>query len=120
MKHLPLLAALLLAGCAHNEKASFTPPSAVEVQRNVAAVRDFVRPEGKKAFEALEGSLQSYQKKVEDQTTLLSKAQDEASYWHQKHSEALYRLWWWRGLAIGIVAFVVIYIGVKSSWRFFL
>lgn len=120
MKFIAVLATLLLAGCATQDKTSFTPPSAVEVQKNVAAVKEYVKPEGKKAFTALEGSLQSYQKKVEEQTIQLSKAQDEASYWHQKHSEALSRLWWWRGLAIGIVAFVVIYIWVKTSWRFLL
>jgi hypothetical protein len=88
------------------------------VQKNVAAVREYVKPEGKRAFTALEGSLQSYQKKVEDQTTLLSKAQDEAFYWHQKHSEALSRLWWWRGIALISVALVVGYVGLKTAWKF--
>jgi len=119
-KHIVAVIAILCAGCATHDKTSFTPPSAVEVQKNVAAVREYVKPEGKRAFTALKGSLQSYQKKVEDQTTLLSKAQDEAFYWHQKHSEALSRLWWWRGLAIAIIAFAVLYIGVKTSWRFLL
>jgi uncharacterized lipoprotein YajG len=120
MKHLPLLAALLLAGCATHDKTAFTPPSAVAVQKSLATAKQYVKPEGKKAFSDLSQALTEYQGKVDEQTIRLSKAEEQAAYWHQKHSEALSRLWWWRGLAIGSVAFVVIYIGIKSSWRFFL
>lgn len=120
MKRIAILAALLLAGCANQEKVSFTPPSAVEVHKNVAAVREYVKPEGKKAFADLEASIQSYQKKVEEQTILLAKAQDDAFYWHNKQVKALKELWTWRLIALSAILCVVIYIGIKTSWRFLL
>lgn len=121
MKTFPLIGVLALTSCALATKHEhFTPPSAVEVQQSVAKVREYVRPEGKIVFSGLEKALADYQRKVEAQTVLLSKAQDDAAYWHQKHSECLRRLWWWRGIALATVAAVALYIGLKTSWRFFL
>ncbi len=120
MKYILTLAALLLAGCAHQDNTPFTPPSAIEVHRNVAAIREYVKPDGKKAFSDLEASIQDYQKKVEGQSLLLAKTQEDAAYWHEKQVKALKELWWWRGIALISVALVIAYIGIKTSWRFLL
>jgi len=110
-------AMICVVGCAHHED-HFTPPSSVEVQRNVARVAPFVRPEGKAAYIDLEKSLADYQAKVEKQTELLAKAEKDALYWHEKQEKALKELWIWRGIAIASILAVVGYIGIKTAWRF--
>jgi hypothetical protein len=90
----------------------------VEVQRNVARVREYVRPEGKEAYINLEKSLADYQAKVEKQTALLAKAQEDALYWHEKQEKALKELWIWRGICLIGVACVVGWIGLKTAWKF--
>jgi hypothetical protein len=110
-------AMLCLVGCAAKQE-HFTPPSAVEVQRNVARVREYVKPEGRKAYAELEKSLTEYQSRVESQTKELIKAQDSAAYWHDKQVKALKELWIWRSIAIASILCVVAYIGIKTSWRF--
>lgn len=117
MNRISILAALLLAGCVHKQE-SFTPPSSVEVQRNVAKVAQYIKPEGKSAYIDLQKSLVDYQKKVEDQSQLLFKAQNDAEYWHQKQEKALKELWIWRSIAIASILCVVGYIGIKTAWRF--
>ena len=111
------IAILCVVGCAHHED-HFTPPSAVEVQRSVAKVGEYVRPEGKTAYLDLQKSLADYQKRVEAQTTLLAKAQSDAEYWHEKQIKALRELWIWRSIALLTVACVVGYIGIKTAWKF--
>ena len=117
MNRISILAALLLVGCVHKQE-SFTPPSSVEVQRNVAKVAQYIKPEGKSAYIDLQKSLADYQKKVEDQSQLLFKAQNDAEYWHQKQEKALKELWIWRSIAIASILCVVGYIGIKTAWRF--
>ena len=117
MKKLLLLATLLVGGCAHNEER-FTPPSSVEVQRSVAKVAPFVKPEGKEAYIDLEKSLANYQAQVEKQTQELAKAQQEVLYWHDKQIKALKELWTWRLIALSAILCVVLYIGIKTAWRF--
>jgi hypothetical protein len=112
-------AMLCVAGCAHHED-HYTPPSSVEVHRNVARVAPFVRPEGKEAYIDLQKSITDYQAQVEKQTALLAKAEADAIYWHEKQVKALRELWAWRGIALISVALVVGYIGIKTSWRFLL
>jgi hypothetical protein len=116
MKHIAILAALLLVGCAHHED-HFTPPSSVEVQRNIARVAPFVRAEGKEAYIDLQKSLADYQAQVEKQTQLLDKAEKDAIYWHQKQEKALKELWIWRSIAIASILCVAGYLGLKTSWR---
>jgi hypothetical protein len=111
------LAMLMLVGCAHHED-HFTPPSSVEVQRNVARVAHYVKPEGKAAYIDLQKSLANYQAQVEKQTALLAKAQEDALYWYEKQEKALKELWIWRSIAIASILCVVGYIGIKTAWRF--
>jgi hypothetical protein len=111
------IAMLGLVGCAHHED-HFTPPSSVAVQRNIARVAPYVKPEGKAAYIDLEKSLADYQTQVEKQTQLLDKAEKDAIYWHEKQTKALKELWIWRGIAIASVLAVVGYIGIKTAWRF--
>jgi hypothetical protein len=121
MKTLQIIAGcamLLLVGCAHNEENHFTPPSSVAVQRNVARVASYVRPEGKAAYIDLQNSLSDYQVQVEKQTALLAKAEQDAIYWHEKQVKALKELWMWRGIALMSVALVVGYVGLKTAWKF--
>jgi len=109
-----------VVGCAHHEDNHYTPPSSVEVQRNVARVAPHIRPEGKSAYIDLQKSLADYQAQVEKQTQLLAKAEQDAIYWHEKQIKALRELWLWRGIAIFSIVCVVGYIGIKTSWRFLL
>jgi hypothetical protein len=111
-------AMVCLVGCAHQKEEHFTPPSSVEVQRNVAKVAEYVKPEGRKAYIDLEKSLANYQAQVEKQTQELSKAQDDAIYWHDKQQKALKKLWLWRSIAITSILAVVAYIGIKTAWRY--
>jgi hypothetical protein len=123
MKTLQIIAVsamMCVVGCAHHEKDHYTPPSSVEVQRNVARVAPHIRPEGQAAYLELQKSLSDYQVQVEKQTALLAKAEADAIYWHEKQIKALRELWLWRGIAIFSVVCVVGYIGIKTSWRFLL
>jgi len=120
MKSLQIIAGIAMlsvVACAHHED-HFTPPSSVAVQRNVARVASYVRPEGKSAYIDLEKSLADYQAQVEKQTALLDKTEKDAIYWHEKQIKALKELWIWRGIAIASVLAVVGYIGIKTAWRF--
>jgi len=109
-----------VVGCAHQEKVTYTAPSVVAVKTSVERVRQYVRPEGQAAIKELSDSLAIYQKQVDDQSVYLAKAQNDAVYWNQKHSDALKKLWFWRALAIATVLSIATYIGLKTSWRFFL
>jgi hypothetical protein len=111
---------MCLGGCAHKEQPHYTPPSSVRVQQNVARVGQYVKPEGKSAYLDLEKSIADYQKQVEDQTIALAKAQDDAAYWHTKQEKALKELWTWRLMTFSVIICVVVYIGIKTSWRFLL
>jgi hypothetical protein len=121
MKALQIIAVsamLCVTGCATHHEEHFTPPSSVEVQRNVAKVAPFVKPEGKAAYIDLEKSIADYQAQVEKQTALLAKAEQDALYWHEKQTKALKELWLWRSIAIASILAVVAYIGLKTAWRF--
>jgi hypothetical protein len=120
MKYIATLAALLMAGCAHQKEEHFTPPSSVEVRHNVAKVKEYIKPEGKQAYIDLEKSITNYQEQVEKQTQELAKAQNDAIYWENKQRKALKELWLWRSIAIMSIVCVVVYIGIKTSWRFLL
>lgn len=119
-KIIALFAIFCVSGCATKHEDHYTPPSSVEVNRNIARVAPHVRPEGKEAYIDLQKSLAAYQAQVEKQTSLLAKAEQDAIYWHEKQIKALRELWLWRGIALISVALVVGYIGIKTSWRFLL
>jgi hypothetical protein len=121
MKALQIIAGfamLCVVGCAHHEDNHFTPPSSVEVHKNVARVAEYIKPEGKQAYIDLEKSIADYQAQVEKQTALLAKAEQDALYWHDKQTKALKELWIWRSIAIASILAVVGYIGIKTAWRF--
>lgn len=118
MKYIAVLAIFFLVGCAHQDKHDFTPPSAIAVQTSVAKVREHLKPEGKAAFADLKKNLADYQKKVEEQTKRLVKAENDAAYWHEKQIKALKELWMWRGICLLVVACVVGYIGIRTAWKF--
>jgi hypothetical protein len=84
----------------------------------VEKVRQYVRPEGHAAVKELSDAITTYETQVQDQSLALAKAQNDAVYWQNKHSDALKRLWFWRGIALVSVVCVVGYIGIKTSWKF--
>lgn len=120
MKTLPILGCLILVGCAHKPEYPYTAPSVVAVKANVERLKPLVKPEGKAVVAELEQSIANYEAQVVEQSQVLAKAQNDANYWHEKQVKALGQLWWWRGLALAICAAVALYIGLKTSWRFFL
>jgi anti-sigma-K factor RskA len=121
MKTLPLLGCLILAGCAtHKIEYPYTAPSVVAVKTNLERLKPLVSAQGKEVVKELETSVNNYEAQVVEQSKVLAQAQNDANYWHDKQVKALGQLWWWRGLAIAIAAGIALYIGLKTSWRFFL
>jgi hypothetical protein len=127
MKHTTLtiaLATLALSlttlGCAHKDKPTYTAPSVVAVKTSVEKVRQHVRPEGHAAVKELSEAITTYEAQVQDQSLALEKSQGEVVYWHNKQVKALKELWVWRGIALVSIVCVVGYIGIKTSWKFFL
>jgi len=118
MRKLLLLAALLIAGCAHPEKATYIAPSVVAVRASVEKLKPLVKPEGKKEVSNLESAITAYEVQVDQQAKDLAKAQNDVVYWHSKQEKALKELWFWRGIAIVSILCVVGYIGIKTAWRF--
>ena len=81
------------------------------------------RPAAKRLDDSLNGaykSLLDYSIKVDALGKELVKAQDDVKYWHDKQIKALRELWLWRTIAIVSILSVIAYIGLKTSWRFFL
>jgi hypothetical protein len=129
-----VFAMLCVVGCAHQDKHDYFPPSSVEVQRSVQNTKDsaialkpHITKEGEAAYQSLLANIKSTQEKfldfeakVGEQSKELSKAKDEANYWHDKQSKALKELWWWRGAALVILATIIVGAGIKTGWRFFL
>ena len=119
-----------LVGCSHDDPHAFIAPSSSAIVGDIGraklsavkaqhgdkqAVNDVVD-----ALSKAQADLGAYTKKVENQTSLLSKASDEANYWHEKQSKALTQLWILRGILIAEVLALLGWIGLKTSWRFFL
>ena len=119
-----------MVGCTHDNPHSFiAPSSSAIVGELVLAKRSAIKAIGgdKKAAKQVVGSLSKaqsdliiYDKQVQSQARLLTKASDEANYWHSKQTKALKELWLWRSIAIASILAVVGYIGLRTSWRFFL
>jgi len=113
-----VLASMILIGCVHHDKTTYTAPSVVAVKTSVEKVRQHVRPEGQKAVLELSNAIEEYHAQVEAQSLALSKSQNLAIYWENKQIKALKELWLWRGIAIFSIVCVVGYIGIKTSWKF--
>jgi hypothetical protein len=135
MKHIIIVcASVFLIGCAHNEKQSYFPPSSIPLNQSVAkatskvaAITPFVKPEGAIALKELSDALfdaqvevGKYVGQVDEQSRELAKAQNDVVYWHSKQEKALRELWAWRLLALFAILSVVVYIGIKTSWRLLL
>ena len=112
------LAMVMLVGCVHQEKATYTAPSVVAVRTSVEKLKPLVKPEGQKAISNLETAITSYEVQVDQQAKDLAKAQNDVVYWHGKQEKALKELWFWRGIAIASILCVVGYIGIRTAWRF--
>ena len=124
------LITIVLVGCTHDNPHSFIAPSSSAIVGELGlAKRSAIKAIGgdKKAAKQVVDSLSKaqadliiYDKQVQSQATLLTKASDEANYWHSKQTKALKELWLWRSIAIASILAVVGYIGLRTSWRFFL
>jgi len=124
---------LLIAGCA-NQQHRFQSPSPASVSKDLndakqsaSELEKYVAPEGKEIARKLECNLNSafkslldYSIKVDAMSKELVKAQDDVAYWHSKQVKGLKEIWLWRSIAIVSVLSVIAYIGLKTSWRFFL
>jgi hypothetical protein len=134
MKFIPLVfASAFLIGCAHEKAPSYAPSSVALVGSigtavtKASVVKKYVKPEGQTAVKELETSLfeaqvnvGKYISQVDEQARELSKAQNEVVYWHSKQLKALRELLAWRGLALLTILSVVVYFGIKTSWKYFL
>jgi len=135
MKNIIIICAMgLLVGCTHKEKQSYFPPSSIPLNQSVAkatskvsAITPFVKPEGAVALKELSNALfdaqvevGKYVGQVNEQSRELAKAQNDVVYWHQKQEKALKELWMWRLIALFGILSVVVYIGIKTSWRLLL
>ena len=118
-KLLIVLASILLIGCAHQDKASYTAPSVVGVRTSIEKLKPLITtPAGSAVIKELNSAVDTYQAQVDQQAKDLAKAQNDVVYWHQKQEKALKELWFWRGIAIVSILCVVGYIGIKTAWRF--
>jgi pantothenate synthetase len=125
----------LVSGCASNDvdHRSISPSPVAVVQdidrAKLAAsnLNKFVSPDGRQAAKSLDTalngayrSLLDYSIKVDAMGKELVKAQDEVTYWHNKQIKGLKEIWLWRSIALASILAVAAYIGLKTSWRFFL
>ena len=104
-----------LTSCASRQLPPATSaPSPAGVLRAVTSAKasaaalksQVTTPEGLRDLAALNASLDtsllevaSYSSKVEAVSLALTKAEESATYWHEKQLKALKELWMWRGLA---------------------
>jgi len=119
-----------LVGCSHGNPHAFIAPSSSAIVGDFAVAKKAAvrasqgdKEAAKQVVEAVskaQDDLVIYTKKVDEQASLLTKASDEANYWHSKQTKALKELWIWRSIALASILAVVGYIGLKTSWRFFL
>ena len=120
-KILIICASALLIGCASKEPVKYTPPSVVAVKSGIERLKPHVtNTAGNAAIKELITAVDTYEAQVDQQAKDLAKAQNEAVYWHEKQVKALKELWTWRLIALSAILCVVVYIGIKTSWRFLL
>ena len=117
-KLLVVCALVLLVGCATQDKSQYTAPSVVGVRTSIEKLKPLVTtPAGSAVIKELNSAVDTYQAQVDQQAKDLAKAQNDAAYWHQKQEKALKELWTWRLIALSAILCVVLYIGIKTSWR---
>jgi len=134
MRLLAIVFAFAITGCASVKKEAYYPPSPAAVVKDLgeasAAAKEldqYVSAEGKQAAQKLNNSLDgavkslySYSVKVNELGEQVVKAQKDANYWREKHYQDLKIIWFWRLLAFSAVICVIVYLGLKTSWKFFL
>jgi hypothetical protein len=127
MKHTTLalcLATLALClttlGCASKPQPRYVAPSVVAVKTSLGRLKPHVvaTPEGTAAIKDLSAAVDTYETQVDQQSVALAKAQNDAAYWHEKQIKALKELWTWRLIALSGILCVVVYVGIKTAWKF--
>ena len=130
-----LLFCILSVGCVSNQTDHQSiSPSPIAIVQNIdkakvaaSELNKYVSADGRPAAKRLDDSLNGaykslldYSIKVDALGKELVTAQDNVKYWHDKQIKALRELWLWRTIAIVSILSVIAYIGLKTSWRFFL
>jgi hypothetical protein len=126
MKHTTLALALTTLafslttlGCASKEKAQYTAPSVVGVKTSIEKLKPHItNSAGNAAIKDVISAVNTYQAQVDQQSKDLAKAQNDAVYWHGKHVKGLKELWTWRIITISGILCVVVYVGIKTAWKF--
>jgi hypothetical protein len=126
MKHTTLALALTTLafslttlGCASKEKAQYTAPSVVGVKTSIEKLKPHITTSaGNAAIKDVISAIDTYEEQVDKQSQDLSEAQNNIVYWHGKHEKALRELWTWRLISISGILCVVVYVGIKTAWRF--
>jgi len=128
-----LLPLAFLFGCAHAPKpvTSYAPSSAgvlkavTESKQHATALRSEVTtPAGLRTLADLNASLDTsitevaaYSAKVDAVSLALSKAEESATYWHEKQQKALRELWIWRSLASLTLASLAGYLAFRMGLK---
>jgi hypothetical protein len=109
----------LVVGCAAPKQERYVAPSAVAVKVGVERLKPHITTSaGNAAIKDVISAIDTYEEQVDKQSQDLSEAQNNIVYWHGKHEKALKELWTWRMIALSAILCVVVYIGLKTAWRF--
>jgi hypothetical protein len=118
-KILIVCASVLLIGCASKEPVKFTAPSVVAVKTSLERLKPHVAsPAGVAAITDLSVAVDTYESQVGEQSIALAKAQEDAAFYRDKHSKALRKLWFWRGLAALTLASVAGWLALRLGYKF--
>lgn len=114
-----LSAIVWLAGCSAPKQERYVAPSAVAVKVGVERLKPHITTSaGNAAIKDVITAIDTYEEQVDKQSQDLSEAQNNIVYWHGKHEKALKELWTWRMIALSGILCVVVYMGLKTAWRF--
>jgi hypothetical protein len=118
-KILIVCASALLIGCASKEPVKYTPPSVVAVKSGIERLKPHVtNSAGNAAIKEIITAVEAYEVQVDQQAKDLSKAQNDSVYWRGKQIKALKELWTWRIITLSGILCVVVYVGIKTAWKF--
>jgi outer membrane murein-binding lipoprotein Lpp len=118
-KILIVCASALLIGCASKEPMKYTAPSVVAVKTGIERLKPHVtNTAGNAAIKELITAVDAYEVQVDQQAKDLSKAQNDSAYWRGKQIKALKELWTWRIITLSGILCVVVYVGIKTAWKF--
>jgi cellobiose-specific phosphotransferase system component IIA len=119
IKLLIISSVALVVGCAAPKQERYVAPSAVAVKVGVERLKPHITTSaGNAAIKDVISAIDTYEEQVDKQSQDLSEAQNNIVYWHGKHEKALRELWTWRMIALSAILCVVVYIGLKTAWRF--